>query len=210
MSAFIPNQKFKLRVTYKKSGVAAWISHLELLQSVEHAIRRSGLPYAVTQGFSPHMKISFCPALSVGIESENQVFDVVLTDYISPDKCLSALKSATSDCLMPLSCEYVDNDNSLAPVVGSVSYYCVEIEQAIDSINVPETITFKRKGKEKCVNLRDYFNSNPKIEKVENGTKILFNICYTDKGSLKPELVLRELLKNSGVDQPIIKTFKKS
>ena len=64
------NRKFKLRVHYKKVDRAAWLSQLELARALEHAIRRSGLKYAVSEGFSPHMRISFAQALSVGIDSE--------------------------------------------------------------------------------------------------------------------------------------------
>lgn len=167
-----PNTSFKLRVRYKKVSEAAWISHLELLRSIEHAIRRSELPYAVTQGFSPHMKISFCSALSVGIESECQIFDVVLTEYVSPEQCLKQLKEASSVCLMPISCEYVDNKNSLAPVIGDVANYEIMIDKEIHDLSVPHTITIKKKGKEKTINLPDFLEGDPSFENRGNHTLV--------------------------------------
>ena len=58
---------FRLRVTYRKAGRLSMLSHLEVTHALERAVRRSGLPFALTQGFSPHMKLSFGSALPVGV-----------------------------------------------------------------------------------------------------------------------------------------------
>ena len=57
---------FRLRVTFCKQGRLALLSHLEVARALERAVRRAGLPYAVSQGFSPHMKIAFGAALPWG------------------------------------------------------------------------------------------------------------------------------------------------
>ena len=58
---------FRLRVTFCKQGRLALLSHLEVARALERAVRRAGLPYAVSQGFSPHMRIAFGAALPVGV-----------------------------------------------------------------------------------------------------------------------------------------------
>ena len=62
----IEPQLFKLRVRYVKEGRLRYLAHLEVLRTVERIVRRAGLPYAVTQGFSPHMRAGFSSALPVG------------------------------------------------------------------------------------------------------------------------------------------------
>ena len=57
---------FRLRVRYSISGRLAYLSHLETIRSMERVIRRAGLPFAITEGFNPHMKVAFGPALPVG------------------------------------------------------------------------------------------------------------------------------------------------
>lgn len=55
---------FRLRVTFHETGRLAMLSHLELARALERAVRRAQLPFAVSQGFSPHMRIAFgrlCP-----------------------------------------------------------------------------------------------------------------------------------------------------
>ena len=61
--------EFRLRVGFSKLDRAALLSHLELLHAIERIVRRAQLPYAITQGFHPHMKLAFGPALSVGVAS---------------------------------------------------------------------------------------------------------------------------------------------
>ena len=47
---------FRLRVTFHETGRLAMLSHLELARALERAVRRAQLPFAVSQGFSPHMR----------------------------------------------------------------------------------------------------------------------------------------------------------
>lgn len=48
---------FRLRVRYGKRDRLKYLGHLEVIHTIERIVRRAGLPYAVTQGFSPHMRV---------------------------------------------------------------------------------------------------------------------------------------------------------
>ena len=78
------NMGFLMRIKYVKRGRLAFLSHLETIRSMERIIRRAGLPYAVTEGFNPHMKVSFGPALPVGAASECEYLDLRLREYVKP------------------------------------------------------------------------------------------------------------------------------
>ena len=69
--------KYRLRISIKEQ--AAWLSHLDLLCTVERSLRRSGLPVAYSQGFNPHMQISWGPAHPVGLFSDGEYLDVIMT-----------------------------------------------------------------------------------------------------------------------------------
>ena len=62
-----------LRVRYGKTGRLRFLSHLEVMRACERSVRRAGLPYSVTQGFSPKMKVAFGPALPVGTAGRARV-----------------------------------------------------------------------------------------------------------------------------------------
>jgi len=63
-----------------------FISHLDLMRLFMRAVRRAGLPIKMTEGFSPHPKISLKRALKLGVESDNEEATFVLREPISPDE----------------------------------------------------------------------------------------------------------------------------
>ena len=99
---------FRLRVAYVKQGRLRYLGHLEVLRTIERIVRRAGLPYAVTQGFSPHMKISFTSALPVGTASVCEWYDVYLETYVPAKRALAALRKASPADLSPYAAGYVD------------------------------------------------------------------------------------------------------
>jgi len=70
-----PSPKFaqshgaKYQAEFTKIGQAAYLSHLDLIRLLQRIFRRSGLKLNYTQGFHPIPKMSFSPALSLGMES---------------------------------------------------------------------------------------------------------------------------------------------
>ncbi|MDI6740629.1 MAG: TIGR03960 family B12-binding radical SAM protein, partial [Candidatus Edwardsbacteria bacterium] len=77
--------KTKFRVRYAKGPEVRFISHLDMMRLWQRAIRRSGLPIAYSQGFSPHQKISFGPPLSLGFVSSAEYLDLQLEKPVSDD-----------------------------------------------------------------------------------------------------------------------------
>ncbi|HEY7574281.1 MAG TPA: TIGR03936 family radical SAM-associated protein, partial [Thermoanaerobaculia bacterium] len=66
---------FRHRVTFEKRGDARFLSHRNTMDVLERAIRAAGLPARYSEGFNPHMKLSMGPALALGIESLEEVFE---------------------------------------------------------------------------------------------------------------------------------------
>src|SRR5262249_3227494 len=70
------DRRFRHRVTFSKTGDARFLSHRNTMDVLERAIRAAGLPARYSEGFNPHMKLSMGPALALGLESLDEVFDV--------------------------------------------------------------------------------------------------------------------------------------
>ena len=66
----------KIEAAFSKMGDMRFISHLDLMRLFQRALRRAFLPVAVTQGFSPHLKISIKRALKLGVESRDETLTV--------------------------------------------------------------------------------------------------------------------------------------
>ena len=68
----------RYRCRYERVGQGALLGHLELVQTFIRAFRRARISMQYTRGFHPHPKISFGPALPIGVASTMEFFDVYL------------------------------------------------------------------------------------------------------------------------------------
>lgn len=75
----------KLKAVFSKTGDMRFISHLDLMRLFHRALRRAGLPVAITKGFSPHLKISISKALKLGVESEGEELIIDMSEETAPD-----------------------------------------------------------------------------------------------------------------------------
>ena len=72
-----PNRT-RLRVGWGKTADWRYCSHLDMVRTIERAIRISGLPAAYSEGFHPRLKLSFGPPLAFGLTSRAEFFDLIL------------------------------------------------------------------------------------------------------------------------------------
>ena len=70
------------RIRFAKLGRAAFLGHLDLVRLLARSFRRADLPIAMTRGFSPKPRISFGPALGLGVPSLGELMDVDLEHVV--------------------------------------------------------------------------------------------------------------------------------
>jgi len=97
-----------VRLRYAKQGRLVALSHLELMHTLLRALRRAGLPVAFSQGFHPKPRVSFGPALPVGVESLCEYLDLELIGPADARECGDRLSRELPDGLTVLSAELVD------------------------------------------------------------------------------------------------------
>jgi radical SAM-linked protein len=73
-----PEGQRRLRLRFTKAGKIRFTSHRDVARMWERALRRSRLPVAYSQGFSPHPLVSFGLALPTGCESFGEYLDIRL------------------------------------------------------------------------------------------------------------------------------------
>ena len=69
-----------IRIKFRKVGDLQYISHLDLVRTMQKALKRAGLKMWYTEGFNPKPKMVFGPPLSIGVESECEFLDIRLLD----------------------------------------------------------------------------------------------------------------------------------
>jgi len=72
----------KLRLRFKKTGRAVYISHLDLMHTMQRAFSRAGYALKYSEGFNPHPQISIALPLSVGASSLCEIMDFRLRENI--------------------------------------------------------------------------------------------------------------------------------
>lgn len=180
-------QLFRLRIRFCKQGRLAMLSHLEVAHSLERAVRRSGLPFAVSQGFSPHMKLAFGAALPVRVGGTSEIVDLQLTHYIDTDKALKALQEQSVEDLMVTDCYYIESSDPAASVAFPFSTYEAQLLESANNFVVPETVSVIRKKKERTLIVKDYLVQQPTLV----GNRLTFVLEQKPTGSLRPDVFLK-------------------
>lgn len=72
-----------IRLFYSKTGSAKYISHLDTMRTFQRAFRRcKDLDFWYTEGFNPHLYLTFALPLSLGYESSVETVDFRLSSHI--------------------------------------------------------------------------------------------------------------------------------
>lgn len=76
---------YRVNFSFSKKGLMRYISHLDLMRLFARAMRRADLPLKLSEGFSPHPKLSLKRALKLGLESENEEASIILKFPVTPE-----------------------------------------------------------------------------------------------------------------------------
>ena len=201
---------FRYLVTFSKQGRLALLSHLEVTHALERMIRRAGLPFAVTQGFSPHMRIGFGSALGVGVGSTCELFDLYLVRYLPPAQVLEALRKASPEDMMPTAVRAASPRDAAASVAFPYSTYEALIAfdgGEIPALTVPETVEVRRENKPaKTLQVADYLVGAPACAYTGEGLlRVTFMLQILSTGSLRPDGFLASLMEVSGIAGRVVR-----
>ena len=72
----------KLRLRFEKTGRAIYISHLDLMRTMQRVFLRADCPLKYSEGFNPHALISILLPLSVGVGSVCELMDFQLREDV--------------------------------------------------------------------------------------------------------------------------------
>lgn len=188
-----------MRARFCKKDSAVYFSHLDLNRAVMRALRRSGIPFWSTGGFSPHPYCIFAQPLSLGFESEGELFDFRVTDEFDPQ----ALVAAFPESLKIM--EIYEPEDHFKTIAWAD--YRIELRTEADAATIqkafegPLTVLKKTKRSEKEVDLREFIHSIS-AEQTEGGVTLLATVAAGNERSLSPNY-LAEGLKNAGISAEI-------
>ena len=113
--------KYRLKIT--KGEPVRYISHLDFASVMQRAICRAHLPAAYSEGFNPHMKISFASALSLGVTSDAEYMDLELKKDICQPELFDKLSATLPPGVQLLQAKQIDmRSKALMSIVDEASY----------------------------------------------------------------------------------------
>ena len=93
----------KVRVKFCKEGAMKFIGHLDIMRYFQKAVRRAGIDVAYSEGFSPHMIMSFAAPLGVGITSTGEYFDMEIKTPVASAEAVERLNQVMAEGMKVLS-----------------------------------------------------------------------------------------------------------
>jgi len=122
----------RLRIRFGRKAEVKYISHLDIMRLWQRAFIRADIPLAYSEGFSPHPRISLAMPLALGITSEAELMDVVLSSWVSPHNFTDAVSRQ-----LPAGIE-VTGAVTVAPNLPSLQS---QISMALYDVEIPTTET---------------------------------------------------------------------
>lgn len=196
----------KMLVVFEKKDRLRHVGHLDLMRAMQRALRRSGVPVAFSQGFNPHLLVTFAAPLSVGMSGLREVMEVPLSAEISEDDFKEKLRAALPPELPCVAVRAVD-DRHPAPMalLYAAAYRVTVLEHAeetlaaIPSLLNKENVMMLKKSKsgEKMVDIRPMIYA---LNPADGGSfDCMLSLC--EAASCKPELLLDALAREAGLPE---------
>jgi radical SAM-linked protein len=181
----------RVRMKFTKSGRLRFLSHLDLMTLFQRAAVRAEIPLAFSQGFNPHPKISFGPAISVGIESDAEYLDLETAPTVDLLVTTKTLNNTLPEGIRILEARMVSPQ---APSLsGSIGRYCYGVvvpeimagglEERIASLLAQTAVIIVKDGKQKDI--------RPCIESMtatRQDDSAMFSITLIDLDPVRPRV----------------------
>ena len=172
----------KVRVKFAKEGAMKFIGHLDIMRYFQKAVKRANLDVAFSEGFSPHMIMSFASPLGVGITSTGEYFDMELKSATTSSDMVKRLNDAMAEGMKILSIRQVeDGKASKAMSLVAAADYRLKFRE---TAKLPEN--WKTKKSEKELDIRPFIYKLSLEEKDE----IFMQLAAGSSNNTKPELVM--------------------
>lgn len=197
----------KVRVKFSKMGAMKFIGHLDIMRYFQKAVRRAQIDVAYSEGYSPHMIMSFAAPLGVGLTSQGEYFDMEIRTPIASAEAVRRLNAVMAEGIEVLSFRKVDDGKaSKAMSLVSAADYAVSFREGMEpdvswkdkilEFTHQEAIVVWKKTKksEREIDIKPYI-----YEMHLKEDKLFFKLAAGSVNNTKPELVMEAFLSYAGV-----------
>lgn len=194
--------QYVCRARFSREGAVSYIGHLDLMKTIERAIRRAELPILYSQGYNPRPMMVFALPLGVGINTTGDYFDAAMSVPVDSEEFLKKVNPELPEGLKLLSCVSIDEPKRSLMSVVTVAEYTIEapgISQPLLNMFRYETIEIEKKSKGKIVTtdirplmIKPFADSTP--------DKAHIMVYAGSSKNLRPDVLLNSVCKYEGYD----------
>lgn len=200
-------------IQFQKGDIVRHLGLLDLQRTMQRALRRSGLPIAYSNGFNPHIVMSFASALSSGIPGDAELLDVSLHSETTEEACMEAMNRVLPPALHVSRVRIVDDrfpkvSAALRQAEYRITLFgedALKIAESIPNFLTQDEIMALRKTKraETMVNIRPMIHLLEARTDAERKNAVLTaRVSFIETATLKPDLLVASLCTFVGVEVP--------
>lgn len=178
------DQLHRYRVFYTKIGTARFISHIDLNHLIQRGFRRARIPVEFSHGFHPKMKITYAPALPLGMEGKNEILEFKSRFDISSEEFLRHVNTFFPLGVRFLSLEKLSYSKPTLNEEIRALVYALDLQH----VNMSETF-IKEKGQ---VLFNSEGGNQIKVDKAAG--KVMLVLEYKNGKVLRPQKIIEDIL----------------
>ena len=205
-----------VRMSFQKTGMAKFISHLDTVRCITRAMKRACVPIWFTEGFNPHAFLTFAMPLSLGFESLCETVDFRLMEETDLNELAERLNNALPvDITVKEIYVYETSPNDIRWAEYKIIFNNPDklLSRQAEKILSSEEIMVLKKSKkgrnkvEKEVNIKEHIKS---FELSEENGKLILNTVLSSGTSvnINPMLLIGALVKDTATDEQDVDIIK--
>ncbi len=205
-----------VRMSFEKTGMAKFISHLDTVRCITRAMKRANVPIWYTEGFNPHAFLTFAMPLSLGFESYCETVDFRLTENVDLAELAEKLNDALPvDITVKSIAEPVFSPNDICWAEYEITFNNPDnmLLETAEKILLSDEILVEKKAKQgrkkvaKSVNIKEYIKSF-QLENTDGKFVLKTILASGTSTNINPNLLIGALVKDTATDPQEVDVVK--
>ena len=194
-----------IRLFYTKTGSAKYISHLDVMRAFQRALKRSKIDFWYTEGYHPHLYLTFALPLSLGYESVAESVDFRLIAPMPYEEIVRRINAvlpvgfkAIAACKPKMDAKkirWADYEISFSAEEKDTEQLLADWYRCFDREEVP--VIKKTKSGEKEINIRPHIKLS-KLEFKDGRYSLRARLASGVELNINPDLVFEAFKGFSG------------
>jgi len=194
----------RYRAVFAKEGPARFLSHNDLANALRRAFRRAGVPVLRSAGFHPKMRVSYLPALPLGMEGREECLEFKSNQEFSEAEFLERVNNSLPlglkfRSLIRLADKQPSLGEALAGMVYSLDWNHPDVEQALLTMRQQKDLAalddeaLLQKLVHEAFPQHETQGLNVSLDTGRH--RLMIELEYPAQGSLRAQDVVRALLR---------------